>query len=176
MDSFKAFFHLTPWTKAFVFITSRLVKDLQDELWCEYFLILAIEKQKEVKRRGKKIQYSGRVLSLLFPEINPGEGSEEAFTEYGFRETISQATIELAALLTDTFCCQGSSGFPDPRCKIAMEMPVLAPASLPFLVWNFPDEKEISFIYCTQSEELKKFLKKIAQVRKNKDIRFDTLT
>jgi len=132
MDSFKAFFHLTPWTKAFVFITSRLVKDLQPELCCEYFLILSARKQKEVKRRGKMIQYSGRVLGLLFPELNPGEVSEEAFTEYGFRETISQATIELADLLSDTLCSQGSSGFPDPRCKIGMEMPALTPASLPF--------------------------------------------
>lgn len=54
MDSLGTFFHLTPWTKAFVFITSRLVHDLESELQCEYFLILTIEGQKEIKQKGQR--------------------------------------------------------------------------------------------------------------------------
>ena len=168
MDSFNALFHMTPWTKAFVFITSWLKEDVEDELQCEYFLILVIEKQKEIQRRGKRIVYSQHALKLVSPDAKP-----EDYIELGFKETISVATIELAALLTDRFCSEGSSGFPDPRCKIAMEMPVLVPASLAFLARNFPDEEEISFIYRTRSKELQKYLKDITLVKQN--IRFYSL-
>ena len=169
MENFRTFFHLTPLTKAFVFVTSQRVNnDDEVELHCEYFLILTVGKQKEVKRMGKRIVYNQHLLYNLIPKAK-----EEDYIELGFKETISIAAIELANLLIDTFCSQGLSGLPDPRCKIAMEMPALAPASLFFLAWNFPGEEEIPFIYQTQSKELKRFLKNI--VLFSKDIKSEPL-